>query len=470
LGNALYRCACAALVSAKAAEPVEWLVILRSFDEARAFLTRGSTRVDVFGECYQAFAQVVQTLRQDEKVGELCAVSRLEREALECVHQAATLAAAGELSPPKAEALAKDLRRRLEGPYERKEYVVLVPGLALRGVLRVGNLELAPLSTTQDVDELCRRLAEQQEGFTPRDEQRERLGLPRRRKRGLGGARAALTPPPRNVSVASMHLALDTTRALEVAEESVQDALDLLEFFGREAPRAPGKVASEVWGGLTGSGDAPRWVRELRSGGCRIVFPRQRPNVCVTDAALKKMQADGFGWACGAVAKPARRRSALETKVLLAIKWIAEAMRDRSEASSLVKDVLAMETLLLVRVDQPLAGTLSERLAFLLGATKGERVAVEKLAKRVYDARSRWIHEGADTNVHDVSLWSWELAVGAVIAVIGGAQQWGWRTVDDVAAWVADQKYGVVSGPPAAAHLSTKIFLQLSLAADWEGG
>lgn len=392
------------------------------------------------GESYQAFADMTRALLQDRKIAELCAVETLEREALRCVHGAASVRAATGLSQTKANALAADLRRRLMGPYWEREYLALVPGLALPGVLAIGAVELRPLKTVQDVDEVCRALA---------GERRKRVDLPElyqsrrvRQERALNEARAALTPPPRRVALATMRLALEHKKAFEVAEESVQDAVDLLAFFGRDALEASGELASEVWGQVPGFGDPPRWVEALRSEGCRIVFPRRSVSLRVTKRHLRRMLAEGFEWASAALAKRFRDRNPLERGVLLAIKWIAEAELDPSLASVLVKRVLALETLLLRGGDQPFASTLSERLAFLLGKTKEERMQVEGWAKRMYSVRSRLVHEGQDREIEDVMPSSWHLSTRAVIAVIRGAQRRGWRSVDDIAAWITEHKYG----------------------------
>ena len=451
LAAAVYACASTATVKTDASLPshaetkefglqLEAHVFLSSLSFGGATMTRDGVAVHISDESCEAFGQTIRLLQQDQQIAERCAVETVRAEALKCVYGAARMAQAGQLSQQKANALAGSLRRRLRGPYEQREYLAFVPGLALRAPLRVGIAELRPLGTHEDVKELCRWLADQQR-WPAWDEVHRRLGLPRRRARGIQQARAALMPLPRSVAVASMHLALERAKAFETAEEAIQDALDLLGFFGLDLHEAPGELPAQVWGQVPGYGAPPAWINVLRSAGCRVLFPRRTVSRSITKTALRKMETLGFGWASAALAKRSIDRSPLERGVLLAIKWIVEGTADYSAASKVVKNVLAMETLLLAGRDRPVASTLAERLALLLGKNKSHRIEIDRVAKRLYRVRSQVVHRGEDSEMRDLLFPSWILAREAVTAAIRRARQLNWHSTEDIAAWVANRKY-----------------------------
>jgi len=418
-------------------------VVLERLTGGAVHVKRAGMTVSLSGESYEAFVVMIEVLLNDRQIADVCDSATIHEEALSCADEAARLAAEGRLSRAQANELATGLRRRLLGPYEEAEYFVLVPGLSLPGPVTVGTVPLRPLVTQQDVEDLCQRLANQRRADQRRVspdglETVERVLGVKLPSRGEGAPipKAVLTPPPKGVCLATRHLAVSREKGFEMTQEWVQEATDLLTFFGRWRDTA-----------LTGAGDALDWVQSLARFG-RVTLPRRRPSHSFADVDLQEMNSDGLAWASAALAKGSRDRTPLERGVLLAIRWISEASGD-GFASALVKHVAALEALLLGAGDQPFASTLAERLAFLLGKAKEQRVLIERRARRVYKARSEFVHRGDDRRLRSSGEWSWDLAEAATREVIRRAMELGWRSQDDVAAWVADRRYEypIESGP-----------------------
>jgi len=451
LGAALYRCARAASVEADPTwvpPPPDLPVATRTsvhgedYTGGDAWVTRDGIAVSLSGESYDALAEMIELLLQERRIVAVCDSDAIRSEALACADEAARLRAEDRLSQAKANELARDLRRGLLGPYEEGPYFVLVPGLALPGPVTIGTVPLHPLGTQQEADDLWQRLADQEResarAWEPLWEAVD-MERPAWREEALARAKEVLTPPPKGVCLATAHLAVRRRKGLEMAQEWVQEAIDLLAFFGRGRYTDHG-LSPDVWGQWPGAGDTPRWVASLESCGCNLVVPWRRPSHSFTDGDLEEIRADGLTWASAALAKSSRDRTPLERSILLAIKWIEEARNDRSPASALVKRVAALEALLLGG-DQPIASTLAERLAFLLGKTKKERILVERRARQVYRARSDFVHKGDDREIRNAYVWSGDLVEDATRELIRRAVESTWRSQEDIAAWVTDRRY-----------------------------
>jgi hypothetical protein len=172
LGAALYRCARAASVETDptwvppTTPDIPLAVEKRVHSEALtggdAYVTREGTTVSLFGESYEAFAEMIKLLLQDRRIVDACDSETIRDQALVCADEAARSAADGRLSQAKANELASDLRRRLLGPYEETEYFVLVPGLVLPGPVTIGTVPLRPVVAQHDADDLWQRLADQE--------------------------------------------------------------------------------------------------------------------------------------------------------------------------------------------------------------------------------------------------------------------------------------------------------------------
>jgi hypothetical protein len=74
--------------------------------------------------------------------------------------------------------------------------------------------------------------------------------------------------------------------------------------------------------------------------------------------------------------------------------WLREARVEVQNEAALIKSVIGLEALFVQERGEPLAHTISERLAFLLGRDPAQRAALYRIGKRLYDARSNVVHSG----------------------------------------------------------------------------
>lgn len=79
--------------------------------------------------------------------------------------------------------------------------------------------------------------------------------------------------------------------------------------------------------------------------------------------------------------------------------WLEESRLDGFADSAVVKTTIGFETLFGYDKSEPLRRLIGERLAFLLGATVVERVALSNFFRRLYDARSDIVHGGSKKSI-----------------------------------------------------------------------
>jgi hypothetical protein len=86
--------------------------------------------------------------------------------------------------------------------------------------------------------------------------------------------------------------------------------------------------------------------------------------------------------------------TALSSRVQSSLNWLLESRKEINAHAAVVKSVIALEMLLISSESEPLARTLSERMAFLLGSDPREREQVSSLVRSTYSVRSGVVHGG----------------------------------------------------------------------------
>jgi hypothetical protein len=158
-----------------------------------------------------------------------------------------------------------------------------------------------------------------------------------------------------------------------------------------------------------------------------------------------------------AVAAPILRpRGFIPERVDRALAWLNESRLDHHSEAALIKAVIGLENLFVQDKTEPLARTISERIAFVLGRTTEQRAALARVALHLYDLRSRIVHgsskpkENIDHAVDVASL----LLLLAAHALIARAEEM--QSKDDVRRWVEQMRWAVGEQEGAPLPFSTR--------------
>jgi hypothetical protein len=151
-----------------------------------------------------------------------------------------------------------------------------------------------------------------------------------------------------------------------------------------------------------------------------------------------------------------RPRGFIAERVDRALAWLNESRLDHHAEAALIKAVIGLENLFVQDKNEPLARTISERLAFVLGRTADERAALARVALHLYDLRSRIVHGGSRPkesidDAVDVASFLLLLSAHALIARAGEMQ-----SKDDVRRWVEDMRWAVGDREVAPLPFSTR--------------
>ncbi len=136
----------------------------------------------------------------------------------------------------------------------------------------------------------------------------------------------------------------------------------------------------------------------------------------------------------------------LQQKVRTSMDWLYESRRESSIHASVVKTAIALESLLIFTESESLAGSLSERMAFILSSLPETRKQISATIKRFYNARSRVVH-GSRRQLADLS----PLLVEAVdrfmilLYLTVAANGELWSSPDELRNWCEMQRWGTPS-------------------------
>ncbi len=112
-------------------------------------------------------------------------------------------------------------------------------------------------------------------------------------------------------------------------------------------------------------------------------------NPVVLDEKLsKRFERCGFrqlGSACAS-------SEGLPSRIRSAIDWLFESRLEPALPAAIVKTAIALESMLIFDQSEPLARSLSERIAFIVSQDPSTRQQISALFKKFYDARSGVVH------------------------------------------------------------------------------
>ena len=151
-------------------------------------------------------------------------------------------------------------------------------------------------------------------------------------------------------------------------------------------------------------------------------------------------------------------QTGLEQRLMTSIYWFSEALeamisigRERFEqkpesrvqlklGDSLVKLVMALESLLILNGEEPISNTLAERVAFLLGRDYEQRLELKSFLKQMYDLRSKVVHRGLKVESRDEIKRLTYITYATILRLIKNRRRMKVNTENDLRAWFERKK------------------------------
>ncbi len=198
------------------------------------------------------------------------------------------------------------------------------------------------------------------------------------------------------IIVASQSITAEPIRAVEIALDWTQGALEILSYF------APSNFepAMPIMCAVSGSEfvERPRHmiVRDgtLFAAGESLTYLRSRHPWMIKIASLESWKGKGFDTLVRLMNEEEENRTDFQNDILRAISIFSKSSRAQSLTDKLLYAVLALESILLKDQSESLQKHIGERMAFLIGQTVEHRRDIISNYKIAYALRSRAVHHG----------------------------------------------------------------------------
>jgi hypothetical protein len=110
--------------------------------------------------------------------------------------------------------------------------------------------------------------------------------------------------------------------------------------------------------------------------------------------------------------------SNFEKQILIAVRWIGLGIDENMKTDKIIKFAIALECLLLDKEDNSKSKSLAKRCAYILGNNAEERKNKKIRVKKLYNLRSRIIHDGFN-DVNEEAIYEFqELAIECVFKLL----------------------------------------------------
>ena len=276
-----------------------------------------------------------------------------------------------------------EVRAFIEGPGDEYECWVEVEGLEEASLpAQFGTTRFAVLGEAQ-IDHLENIVREKHAGG--RVQKIESI------RRSIGDSRG------RPVAVQRVR-ARDRRAALLLAEREVHITLESLNFFADVIPYNRARL--RISRGRSASGSSLRVA--IADEGSFLLSPkgeipwefslgRLRELVGIPGEALKRVEA----------LRCKDDRSEVEELLLRAVRWVGRAVAAERLEDGFLFSVIALDCILRPTGGSKIAATVSRRAAHVLGSPDGDRDTLQRHIWRLYDVRSRLVHDGSLEVVED---------------------------------------------------------------------
>lgn len=146
------------------------------------------------------------------------------------------------------------------------------------------------------------------------------------------------------------------------------------------------------------------------------------------------------------------------------LKWLLESRLDSSEPAALVKSAIALETLLVVSDSEPVARSLAERIAFILGFDGEDKQSLARFTRSFYDARSAVVHGGKRKARPLPGILAAIDRIATMAALTVGLNSAIFRNGEALSAWCDQSRWGLVDAPLDRPFRQTELRRALGLA------
>ncbi len=259
--------------------------------------------------------------------------------------------------------------------------VIPVYELGLESPRRIGNVELRPIEAEQ-IEAWMRQLVEQRPDFANNVHYvRERWS---KRMQGRASSLFTVEAEPR--------------RARELAMTETERSLAALRLFSPGNLHPTARSLCVPWGRQHLLSEFVIWIDQ----GAKIeseegISARGGPPFwLVPDDTFDFFWQNGLQELSNLLA--ADSRSALEEDLLKGLLVYSRTSLSSDVTEKLLHVFVMLESLLLKDENEPIAASVAERVAFVVGKHADERIAIARCVKDAYGLRSRFVHHGASVD------------------------------------------------------------------------
>ena len=236
-------------------------------------------------------------------------------------------------------------------------------------------------------------------------------------------------------TVARYSVVAEPIRARERAEEEARRVIEVLRFYGMIGYDPGWNVriclmheSNPRIKSVVGYSDERFVSSESVSGPLK--------NLKLSEAFIEKMEQSGANKLLGLISKVSLTE--FEEKLLLAIHWLATSQMQYDNESKFLNLVSALESLLTRDSSYPIAISVAEGAAILLGDDLSERIRIRDEVKEYYGKRSRLSHGGSKP-VYDSDLEGLQhYTVSLLLVLLKRTDEF--NNQDDLFNWLDTQK------------------------------
>lgn len=234
----------------------------------------------------------------------------------------------------------------------------------------------------------------------------------------------------------------DVEKGLEVAIERIRETVDVLRFLGAFVRRSHPKETIALQGEFSAK---EKHYFALSETGLWGIYYRDIPHPFKLDnKQLTYFEKFGSSSFFEILEKNIEQRSELENRLINAIRWVSEAIRETSEQTRFLKLCISLESLLCGRNEEAFGTTIGERLAFLLEKTSEKRKFIFHKTKSIYNIRSDIAHEGkpekADALTESMP-YALAYSVRVIIKVNELIRELQWQDFNELRRYIEDIKF-----------------------------
>jgi hypothetical protein len=323
-------------------------------------------------------------------------------------------------------------REWLEGfdvPSQVARHYTLVAGLVLEEPVEIGTVKLSPLDHgTRSTIFAELGLSEGEDPDRERWEQEIKEDINRDFPLGPG-----------NVVAQAMVEGAEPIRARELFRERVKEALHVLAFFRCFIWPVGARVVVDLSGSSPSGGNV--FLSGTLDGRVSQAYEHSTLPLTLTKRRWEHARMIGLSFVSEMLSKPRADRSPFEASCITAIEWVSRGLQDDVADSRFLKFCIGMESLLLQECDQPLGGTMGDRVAFLLGGTGDARERISSELKAIYSIRSDIAHEGRSELLEEELGPAQFYAVHVVRVFLDRMRVLKWQEWADFSQWCTRQKW-----------------------------